>query len=146
MSLLQTIKSDQLQARKNKDAIRASILTTLYSEAAMVGKNNGNRESSDAEVVATIKKFLKNIEETLSAVSSSDAVSMLHEEREVLSTYLPKQMTEDELRSTLITIADGLENRSPKSMGVLMKALKEQHEGLYDGKTASILAREILTA
>lgn len=147
MSLIQTIKADQLQARKNKDTSRASLLTTLYSEAAMVGKNDGNRESTDAEVVAMVKKFIKNIDETISAVaSSSDAVAMLHQEREILSVYLPKQLTEDELKALLTGMVSKLPERSPKSMGMLMKALKAEYDGQYDGKSASTLARELLTA
>ena len=64
--LLETINQDRNEARKMKYTATATLLTTLYSEAQMVGKNDGNRETTDAEVVAVIKKFVKNIDETLS--------------------------------------------------------------------------------
>jgi hypothetical protein len=61
MSLIQTIKADQVQARKARSA-SASILTTLIGEAEMIGKNAGDRESTDEEVIAIIKKFIKNLD------------------------------------------------------------------------------------
>ena len=69
MSLIQTIKTAQVAARKARDP-SASLLTTLIGEAEMVGKNAG-REVTDQEVVATIKKFIKGIDETLKAVAST---------------------------------------------------------------------------
>ena len=49
--LINQIKSDALEARKARQTNTATLLTTLYSEASMVGKNDGNRESTDAEVL-----------------------------------------------------------------------------------------------
>ena len=64
MSLIQDIKSASLVARKARETKKAESLITLYSEASMIGKNDGNRESTDAETIAVIKKFIKNIDET----------------------------------------------------------------------------------
>ena len=68
MSLIIEIKSAQLAARKARDSFTASSLTTLIGEAEMVGKNAG-REVTDAEVVAVLKKFVKNIDETTTVLS-----------------------------------------------------------------------------
>ena len=59
MSLLAQLKKDSLLARKAADGVRATLLSTLIAEAEMVGKNAGNRESTDDEVQQTIRKFLK---------------------------------------------------------------------------------------
>ena len=56
MSLLHTLRQDALAARKARDAIAASLLVTLVSEAEMTGFNDGKRESSDVEVMATMKQ------------------------------------------------------------------------------------------
>ena len=68
MTLIERIKEDNLAARKNRDQVRATLLTTLFSEAVSVGKNAGNRETTDAETLAVIKKFIKGIDDTLSAM------------------------------------------------------------------------------
>lgn len=152
MSLLQSIQGAQVQARKSKtsqdDAIRVSLLTTLLGEAATVGKNAGNRETSDAECVAVVKKFLKNIEDTRAALQgkegAQEALHKLDVEVQVLEAFLPAQLDEAQLRATLVGLAKELGAATPKDMGRLMKALKERFDGQYDGKLASTLCKDVL--
>lgn len=141
MTLLEQIKSDQLQARIAADKTKASILTTLIGEAEMVGKNDGNRDTTDQEVIATIKKFLKNIDETIAVAGSTET---LLAEKDALQVYLPRQLTEPELRVTIgnIIVTQGLSG--PKAMGQLMGELKKNHAGSYDGALASRLVKELL--
>lgn len=141
MTLLEKIKADQLQARIVGNKAKASILTTLIGEAEMVGKNDGNRDTTDQEVIATIKKFLKNIDDTISVAGSTDA---LIAEKDALQVYLPRQLTEPELRVTIGGIIVQLGLSGPKSMGALMAELKKNHAGCYDGGLASKLAKELL--
>ena len=141
MTLLEQIKADQLQARIAADKAKASILTTLIGEAEMVGKNDGNRDTTDQEVIATIKKFIKNIDETIAVAGSTDT---LVAEKDALQVYLPRQLTEPELRVTIgnIIVTQGLSG--PKAMGQLMGELKKNHAGSYDGALASRLVKELL--
>ena len=62
--LIEKIKEDSLRARKDRNTWKANLLTTLYAEASMIGKNKGNRVSTDEETTAVITKFLKNAQET----------------------------------------------------------------------------------
>lgn len=133
MTLMEQVKTAQVTARKT-GAPEASLLTTLLGEAAMVGKN-ANRETTDQEVVAVVKKFVKNIDETITALTTrnQDASAFLLE-RAVLERYLPLQLTELALQH----IAKGQE-----SMPAFMKFLKENHAGQYDGKLASTVAKAV---
>lgn len=146
MSLIEQIKKDQVQARISRDAEKASLLTTLIGEAEMIGKNAGNRQSTDAEVITVVKKFINNMRETLSYAGKIDVETGNRIVREiaVLDQYLPTQMTEDQIKATLESMVATLPDRSPRQMGVLMKQLKEQHEGLYDGALASKIAKTLL--
>ena len=110
MSLLEQIKRDQLEARKAKDVVRASLLTTLFSEASMKGKSDGNRESTDAECIQVVQKFLKGVNETLEALkfSSDGRVKIAIVEKEILGTYLPQMATEAQVRECVAQLkADG---------------------------------------
>lgn len=140
MSLYQKIKSDQLQARKARDSVAISLLTTLMGEAAMPGKNDGNRESTDAEVTATIKKFIKNID-SLPSAAVTDASKA---ERLILEGYLPRQLSEAELKETISTVVALGSMSGPMKMGDIMKILKETLDGQYDGAMASRLIKEAL--
>jgi uncharacterized protein YqeY len=141
-SLLARIKADALTARKSRDAIASSLLITLGSEASMTGVNDGKRESTDAEVLATVRKFLKGNTELL-AVRGDDEVAL--REKTILEGYLPKQMTEDELRAaiTVITQELGITTITGKDTGAIMKALTVKHAGQYAGAQASALVKSL---
>jgi uncharacterized protein YqeY len=143
--LLDTINQDRNEARKMKYTQTATLLTTLYSEAQMVGKNDGNRETTDAEVVAVIKKFLKNLDETMSNLPESDPrFDAAKIEHDTLVHYLPAQLTEQELRDVIEDLIQTNDVQSMKDMGFVMTELKAEYDGQYDGKTASQIVRELL--
>jgi len=142
MSLLQTLKTDSLVARKARQTDVAMSLTTLIGELETAAKNSGH-EPTDVEVVAAVKKTLKNIGESLSALkfSSDGRVLALLAEQKLFEKYLPKQLDEAELRSAVGAII----MTGAKTMGEVMKSLKAQHDGQYDGKLASTVIKDLLT-
>jgi len=136
MTLMEQIKAHQIAARKlgALQEREASLLTTLLGEAAMVGKNAG-RETSDQEVVAVVKKFIKNIDETITALQARGQLfTEFSYERSILERYLPQQLTE----STLFAVA-----KTQPDMPTFMKHLKENYAGQYDGKLASTIAKTV---
>jgi uncharacterized protein YqeY len=158
MSLIEKIKQDQLAARKanivagaqfdTKNVIKASVLTTLIGEAVAIGKNDGNRQVTDEEVVAILKKFIKNIDEVIRVAGDYrdwNKCDDAEAEKQFLLTYLPKQLTESELIDVVSGIISLLEDKSPKNMGKVLGSLKQSHAGLYDGAMASKIVKELLT-
>jgi len=147
MSLLNRIKSNQLQARKNKKKSLSTSLTTLLGEAAMMGKNNGDRESTDEEVIVVIKKFIKNNDEV---IKITDAKSKAHknavEENLCLTVYLPDQLNEDQISDIVAKCIENLNDTSSNTMGEVMRFLKENYAGKYNGKQASRIVRELIDA
>ena len=139
MTLLEKIKQDNIAARKAKNTVKSALLTTLVSEISNIGKNDGNRETTEPESIAVVKKFIKGVDETLKALefSSNSRVLVAIEEKKILESYLPTQLSEIELTAVVDQIISTLADRSPKQMGVVMKRLKEMHDGRYDGKIAS---------
>jgi len=132
---LQKIKSDNLQARKTKDKILSSLLTTLVGEIEIVGKNNGNRPTTEEEALKVIEKFKKNAQQTLELSHNND----LQSEIELYSSYLPELLSEEELRKM---ITNYIENGA-NNIGSIMKELK-QCGFQYDGKLASTIVKEML--
>jgi len=142
MTIMENIKAAQLAARKARNQEASSSLTTLIGEAEAIGKNAGNRAPTDAEVTAVIKKFIKNIDETIKAVTGAGGYAgllnvALNTERELFNGFLPKQMSEEELTAAISAIVAEV----GKTMGLIMKALKDRHEGTYDGAMASKLVK-----
>lgn len=140
MLLIDKIKEDQIQARKDRTEVAAKLLTTLLGEASAIGKNDGNRQTKDEEVIAVVKKFIKGVDETSTYVSDIYVKDVLKQEKEILTGYLPKQLTLEDLYNYIRQAFDsGYDNK-----GKLMKWLKETYNGQYDGKAASGVIDEIL--
>ena len=125
MTLLEKIKQDNIAARKAKNTVKFALLTTLVSEISNIGKNDGNRETTEPESIAVVKKFIKGVDETLKALefSSNSRVLVAIEEKKILESYLPTQLSEIELTAVVDQIISTLADRSPKQMGVVMKRL-----------------------
>jgi len=144
-TLLERISQDSLAARKARETDKALFLTTLLSEAGRIGKDDGNRKSTDAEVTAVIKKFIKNTEETLRVVPEGSAARVQPAaELVILTAYLPRQATEDEVRAAVGRYVAELAERNPKQMGVLMGKLNAEFEGNFDKGVASKLVKDAL--
>lgn len=135
-TLIDQIKNDRLHARKNKQAIHVSVLTTLEGEAVAFGKNNGNRAPTDEEVCKIIKKFIKNQRELQSNLSENDeryVVSGL--EIEILTQYLPTQLTRDQLHEIITSNFPQITH-----VGKVMGFLSKNYTDRFDG----IMAKQIL--
>jgi uncharacterized protein len=138
--MLNKLKQASLAARKVRDPL-SSLLTTLLAEAARVGKDEG-RDSTDAEVTATIRKFIKNTEETvrlLEAASTQkpDALATAKSELALLQSLLPSQASDADLNAAVSEIVGSLPDRSIKQMGVVMAKLNERFSGNFDKAAAS---------
>ncbi|MCK2125541.1 GatB/YqeY domain-containing protein [Thauera aromatica] len=145
MSLLAQLKKDSLLARKAADSLRATLLSTLIAEAEMVGKNAGNRESTDDEVQQTIRKFLKNNQEALAVIKDTDRLAALGQESAILTAYLPPMASEAEVKAFIAETVAALTERGPKQMGVVMAALKAKYGSSFDAKQANAWVKEALT-
>lgn len=150
MTIVDTIKTDKIDAMKAKDKVLKSILTTLLGEVQIVGKNDGNRETTDVEALKVITKFKKGVDETVTLTKDADKLAELEYEGMVYNKYLPTQMNDDELEQAIVKIID-IESRvrtdnplTKRDMGVIMGKLKAQYEGQYDGKVASKLVGQKL--
>ena len=146
--LMDQIRAAQLEARKTHNATKAGLLTTLIGEAAAIGKNDGNRETSDSEVVAVIKKFIKNIDLTLEAMRGRgrhDDETVMTTEKEILEKFLPSQLSEDQLKAIVVALKNEYD-AGPKDMGKILGTLKMRHSGQYDGKMASDITKTVLAS
>ncbi|AKF13109.1 aspartyl-tRNA amidotransferase subunit B [Sinorhizobium phage phiN3] len=132
------IKADFIGARKKRIQLNVSLLSTVIGEMDNEASRakTGSKEVSDEVAIKVLKKFSSNLEEVIN-LSKNDIVRDGDPEIEkiIIDSYLPKQLTEDELRAAIKT--SGF-----TSMKDIMAFLKANHAGLYDGKMASQIAKE----
>lgn len=144
MTLFEQIKADQLAARKAHNAQAALLLTTLIGEATAIGKNDGNREVTDADILALCKKFIKGMDEMLGYLAGTNpsAVAGITAEKTILGAYLPQQMDEYVLTIAVRIILNELGVGA--NMGQVMAALKTKHAGMYDAKMAATIIKGLV--
>jgi hypothetical protein len=151
MSLITQIKTDLVEARKARtDKDRIALLTTLSSEIAIVGKNDGNRETRDDEALAVVRKFVKNAEQTLTNLETAGRdTGTVQNELAILKAYLPTAPTADEIEAATRDIVAGAEGGGGKPgalRGLVMKELKARFGDRFDGAAAAPVVGRVLGA
>lgn len=129
MDLLQSIKQDRMTARKAKDSLRATLLTTLVGEAETALKG---KQAARFDMLALVKKFSTNLKESMEIKYTEQG----HTELCILSEYVPEQLTEDDIKDILRTEVEA------KNIGQFMGYMNKCYKGHFDGKLASKVFRE----
>lgn len=132
MSLYQKLKLDLIEYRKARDKERTKLLQTLVGE--LNTKEKSNIVIDDSYVCKLIKIFTNNNTQTISKISDAEAIKRLQDENEFLESYLPKLLSEDEIKTI---ISENALTDVPSGM----KYFKEHHNGQYDGKLVSSLLK-----
>lgn len=129
MTVQETIKADLKTAMIEKKTNLRDILRVVIGEFNRIGK-----EVSDEKALAIIKKMVQNAKDQKNASEVS-----------ILENYLPTQMDEAVLREKIQNCITFNSYSTMKDMGKVMGYLKANHDGLYDGKQASTIVRELLS-
>jgi len=142
MSLSETVKGDLTTAMKAGDKTRVGALRLVLSELQKDAKAGGDDE------VAVLRRERKRRLESAQAFRDggrSELADSEEYEAELISTYLPAEMSDDELDSI---IADAIADTGAveaKDMGTVMKAVMAKVDGRADGKRVSAKVREALS-
>ncbi|MGH2576101.1 MAG: GatB/YqeY domain-containing protein [Ignavibacteria bacterium] len=128
--LFDDIKKDLMESKKVKDILKSNLLSTLYSDIYSISKSG--KELTDEDSYKVIKKFIKNVNETLSLEIPENSRSKYLAEKEILESYLPKQLSREEIDKIVSEQLD-----SGKTIKDIMVYFKENYSGHYDGKTVS---------
>lgn len=142
--LQEKIQEDALEARKAGNKVSSALLVTLSSEIFRIGKDAGNRRTTDEEAIRVVKKFKDGVVESLNVISDQERKAILTEELKILQSYLPAELTEEQLGASIKELVGELQDRSMKSIGVVMAGLKKKHGSAFDGSTASRLIKSHL--
>lgn len=125
------------KATNKLNAIR-SIITNI-TNAEKSGKN-----VDPIAVLITLEKQLTESKDAFEKSGNTEMVSNLKEELEVVTQFLPKKLTDDELRLSLTELINGLEQTPTiKDMGKILNMFKEKCPG-QDGAKAASLVKEFL--
>lgn len=141
-TLKERIRADLNEARRAKDKLRTTVLTTVLSEIRNKEIELGE-EATDEDVIGVVAKAIKQRNEAAEQMRDAGREELAEkEEREaqILDGYTPESMSEDEVRALVAElIASGAD-----SIGAVMGALMPRIKGRFDGKEANRIVREEL--
>src|SRR5512142_901373 len=137
-ALQSRIEDDLKTAMKSADKRRVGTLRLLLS----VVKNERialQRDLADEEVEALVRRSVKQRRDSIEQYGKAgreDLVAAESEELSILEAYLPRTLSDEELRSELSRIAAEKNFKSSRDVGLLMKELMTRHRGRVDGRKA----------
>ena len=136
MSLKDQINSDLKNAMKSGDKVRLSTIRSIKSLILEFQKSGANRDMTTEEELGLISSAAKKRKDSIEQYTNANRTDLAEiEEKElaILSEYLPKQLTNEELEGEVKKLANeiGAENKSdfPKLMPLAAKALKGKADG-----------------
>ena len=133
---------------KAKDKVRLDTLRNikkLFLEAKTAP--GANDELSDADALKIMQKMVKQGKDSAEIYASQNRADLADAELAqvaVIEEYLPKQLSEDELRERLKAIIAETGAQGPKDMGKVMGTASKQLAGLAEGRTISAIVKELL--
>ncbi|QJT08207.1 GatB/YqeY domain-containing protein [Oceanidesulfovibrio marinus] len=146
MSLLSRIEQDFLTAYKAKEEVRVRVLRALKTAAKNKHVELG-REPNDDEVIAILGKEAKQRHESVDQFTKGDREDLADKEREeleILSEYLPQQLSPEETEAAVDEAIQKTGASSMKDMGGVMQEVMASHKGRIDGKVVSEIVRRRL--
>ena len=150
MSLKQQIEDKLNSALKAKDKNTYPTLRLIISaikDAEIAGRSKNKKEITDSDVSAILKKMIKQRNESCEVYKKASRSELLENERkemDVISVFLPKQLSDEEVKRVCQETVKSLGATSIKDMGKIMVALKSKHADTIDFSKVNPILKELL--
>lgn len=147
MSLAEQIEKDVIIAMKAKDTVRVSTLRMLKSALGNYLIQAKKDKAEDSEVLGLITKQAKQRRESVDSFEKAGRKDLADKEKAelaILEAYLPKQLTDDELRAAVQSAIASSGAQGPADIGKLMKTLMPAIQGKADGKRVQEVVKALL--
>ncbi len=140
--LKQAIKTQQKRRMSTLRLINAAI-----KDRDIASRSNGQDGVTDADILEILSKMIKQRKESVKTYEEAGRLELAEaeqEEIEIIETFLPAQLSDEESRSAVEEVIADIGAQSLKDMGRTMTALKKRYAGQMDFSKSSAMVREIL--
>lgn len=134
------------EAMKEKDELKKDTITMLRAAILQVEKDE-KKVLTQSEMEAIVAKQIKSRKESLKdyeKANRDDIVSKIKKEIEILTKYLPEQLTENEIKELIEEAIKKTGATTPRDMGKVMQEIRPQIAGKADGKFVSDMVKQML--
>ena len=151
MSLKDKIETNYKNSLKSKDKLQIStyrLILSAIKDQDIVNRSGPNKkETDDDDIKKLLKKMIKQRAESIEIYKKGNRQDLLEveqKEHEIISSFLPKQLSEEETKSICNEMIEKLNAGTIKEMGKIMRALKEEYSDNLDFSKAGSYLKEIL--
>ena len=151
MSLKETIEIEYKNALKAKDKSKIStyrLILSAIKDLDIANRSGPNKkDTDDDDIKKLLKKMIKQRAESIDVYKKNnrdDLLKIEENEHQILSDYLPKQLSEEETKKICSEVAQKLGASSLKDMGKVMGELKKNYSDTLDFSKAGSILKEIL--
>ena len=151
MAIRDKIDLDYKNSLKIKDKIKISTYRLILSGIKELDITNRSgpqkKETDDNDIKRLLKKMIKQRAESIEVYkknSRDDLLQVEEQEQEILSSYLPKQMSEEETKKICSEVIESTKAISVKDMGKVMGELKKKYSDTLDFSLAGKVLKELL--
>ncbi len=144
--LKERLMEDLKTSMKEKNEIRKNTIQMVRASILQIEKDKGIQVEDD-KILEMIAKEVKTKKDALSDFEKAgrdDLIKQTNKEIEILTEYLPKQLTYEEIKEKVSAIIQAVGATSMKDMGVVMKEAKAQIGTAADGKSIHEVVKELL--
>jgi uncharacterized protein YqeY len=149
MALKEQIESDIKKAMlaKDKDSLRAlrAIKSLILLEETKEGSTGTLTQDAEMKLLTKAAKQRRESADIYKTQNREDLAQSELQELEVIERYLPKQLTETEIRSKIQDIISRVGAKSPADMGKVMGIATKELAGQADGKVVSAVVKDLLS-
>ena len=147
MSLKEKLLNDLKEAMRDKDTVRKNAIQMARSAVLQIEKDRRVTLDDDG-IIEVIAKQIKQRKDVLPEYEKSgrqDLIDDLRREIEILSQYMPQQLTEEELEVVIKDTIQEIGVNSVKDLGKLMQAVMPKVRGRADGRLVNQVAKRLLS-
>lgn len=146
-----TLMADMKEAMKARDAVKTAVLRSLktaLTEKEIAARTDGSRtELSDETVIQVLMKSAKQRKDSITqfeGAGRTDLADIEKAELAVIESYLPKMMSEEEIRSIAAEVIAAVGAKGPADMGKVMGGLMPRVKGKADGGLVNTVVKALL--
>lgn len=146
--LEEKILNEYKEAMKSRDSVKSSVLSFLRAEFMNTAVAKKKNSLDDSEAVAVIKKQIKQHQDSIEQFKKGNRVDLAEKEEkelQILKTYLPPELSAEEVKKIIEEAVSSTGASTIKDMGRVMKEVTAKVSGQADGKLVSDLVRERLS-
>ena len=152
MALREKINQQFNTALKNRNKTLVSTLRLIVAaikERDIANRKDGKKEEvKDQEIIKVLQKMKKQRQDSASLYEKGGRQELLNVEKaeiEVIDTFLPKQLNEEETKKICKEIIESIGASSIKDMGKIMDSLKQKHSDSIDFSKANVIIKGLLS-